>query len=141
MSSQFWLTQYFWKTNILSNQYAIVTKKNLSIKRKDPSILHVSPNVEDGSAIHCINFKPAKRNPHESIKGLQVQPNALVAFDCICLKNPLSHCLAMFPVSLAISDHRLNSRLQKNCKSKAKLKYVSECRKFSYCYGLCSLYT
>ena len=34
----------------------------------------------------------------------------LIAF---CLENPLSHCLALFPVSLAISDHRLNSRLQR----------------------------
>ena len=85
MSPQFWLTQFFRKTNIMNNQYAILicNKKKLSIKRKYPSVSHVSPNVEDGSPIHCINFKPTKRNPHKSIKGLQVQPIAQVAFDCI----------------------------------------------------------
>ena len=34
----------------------------------------------------------------------------LIAF---CLENPLSHCLVLFPVSLAISYHLLNSRLQR----------------------------
>ena len=34
----------------------------------------------------------------------------LIAF---CLKIPLSHCLALFPASLAIYDHHLNSRLQR----------------------------
>ena len=70
----------FW---IINMQSWYVTKKKLSIKRKYPSVLHVSPNVEDGSPIHCINFEPTNRNPHKSIKGLQVQPIAQVAFDCI----------------------------------------------------------
>ena len=86
MSPQFWLTQYFRKTNILNNQYAILIcnqKKLISIESNYPSVLHVSPNVEDGSPIHCINFEPTNRNPHKSIKGLQVQPIAQVAFDCI----------------------------------------------------------
>ena len=85
MWPQFWLTHFFVKTNILNNQYAILicTKKNLSIERKYTSVSHVSSNVEDGSPIHCINFKPTKRNPQKSIKGLQVQPIAQVVFDCI----------------------------------------------------------
>ena len=41
----------------------------------------------------------------------------LIAF---CMENPLSHCLALFPVSLTISDNRLNSRLQKKI-ARAKL--------------------
>ena len=43
-------------------------------------ISHVFPNVEESSPIHCIHFKPTKRELHKSIKGLQVQQ---VAFDCI----------------------------------------------------------
>ena len=105
----------------------------LSIELKFLLVLHVSPkNVEDGSPIHCTNLKPTNRNLHKSIKDLQVQPIARVAFDCILLENPLSHCLALFLVSLAISYHRLNSRFTKeNCKSKVEFKYVSEFRKFS----------
>ena len=53
-------------------------KKLLSIERKYLLGLHVSPNVEDGSPIYCIRFKPTKRDMHKSIRGLQVQP-----FDCI----------------------------------------------------------
>ena len=80
----FWLTQYFRKLIFwIFKKSWFVTKKKLSIERKYPSVLHVSPNVEDGSPIHCIHFKPTKRNPHKSIKGLQVQPIAQVAFDCI----------------------------------------------------------
>jgi len=74
-----WLTQYFRKLIF----WMICNKKKLSIERKYPSVSHVSPNVEDGRPIHCIHFKPTKRNPHKSIKGLQVQPIAQVAFDCI----------------------------------------------------------
>ena len=92
MSRQFWLTQYFRKTNNLSNQYAILVvtqnkakkkKKTLSIEHKYPLVLHVSPNGEDGSPIHSINFMPTKRNMHKSIKDLQVRPIAQVTFDCI----------------------------------------------------------
>ena len=92
----------------------ICNKKKLSIKRKYPSVLHVSPNVEDGSPIHCINFKPTNRN---SIRASRVfkfnllRKWLLIAF---CLEKPLSHCLALFPISLAIFNHRLNSRLQKS---------------------------
>ena len=88
ISPQFWLTQYFRKINILNNQYAIlICNPNIyiyiSVERTYPSVLHVSPNVDDGSPIHCINFEPTNRNPHKSIKGLQVQPIVQVAFDCI----------------------------------------------------------
>jgi hypothetical protein len=72
MSPQFWLSQYFRKTNILNNQYAILiyNKKKLSIERKYPSVLHVSPDVEDGSPIHCIKLEPTNKKLHKSIKGL-----------------------------------------------------------------------
>jgi hypothetical protein len=29
-------------------------------------VSHVSPNVEDGSPIHCIHFKPTKRDPQKT---------------------------------------------------------------------------
>jgi hypothetical protein len=76
-----------------------ITKKKLSIERKYPSILHVSPNVEDGSPIHCIKLELTNRNPHKSIKGLQVQPIVQVAFHCILfnLENPLSHLPRLVP--------------------------------------------
>ena len=100
---------------IINMQSWIVTKKRkkkkLLVEHKYSSVLHVSSNVEDSSPIHCINFKPTKRNSHESIRGLQVQP--IAAFDSILFGKILSHCLALFPVHLAISDHRLNSRLQR----------------------------
>ena len=88
LSPQFWLTQYSRKNSILNNKYAILicnhkTQNKLSIESNYPSVLHVSPNVEDGSPIHCINFEPTNRNPHKSIKGLQVQPIAQMACDCI----------------------------------------------------------
>ena len=67
------------KTNILNNEYAILIcyKKKLSIEFKYPSVSHVSSNDEDGSPIHCINFKPTKRNPHKSIKGLAIKDSTL----------------------------------------------------------------
>ena len=57
MSPQFWFTQYSREISILNNQYAILIcnkkkKEKLSIKRKYPSVSHVSPNVENGSPIH-----------------------------------------------------------------------------------------
>ena len=112
MSPQFWLTQYFRKTNILNNQYAILIcnqKKLKSIESNYPSVLHVSPNVEDGSPIHCINFKPTNRTCKRTSRVFKfnlLRKWLLIAF---CLENPLSHCLALFPVRLAISDHRFNS--------------------------------
>ena len=112
MSPQFWVPQYFRNFNIMNNQNKILIcnkKQNLSIERKYPLVSHVSSIVEDGSPIHCIYFMSTKRDMHKSIKDLQVQPIARVAFDCILLENPLSHCLALFLVSLAISDHRFNS--------------------------------
>ena len=75
-------------------QFWFVTKKKkkkLSIERKGPLVSHVSPNVKDGSLIHCIHFKPTKRDPHKSIMGLQVQPTAQVARDCILLGKKFSH--------------------------------------------------
>ena len=68
----------FW---IIKIQSWFVTKK--TINRAQVLEEHVSPNVEDGSPIHWIHFKPTKRDPHKSIKGFQVQPIAQVAFDCI----------------------------------------------------------
>ena len=84
MSPPFGVTQYFRKTNIFSNQNTILIckKKKLSIKRKYPLVWHVSPNVEDGSPIHCIHFKSTKRDMDKSIKGLQVQPTTHVVFGC-----------------------------------------------------------
>ena len=61
----------------------ICNQKKPSIKRKYPSVLRAPPNVEDGSPIHCINFKSTKKNMHKSIKGLQVHSIVQVAFDCI----------------------------------------------------------
>ena len=103
--------------------------------------MQVSPIVEEGSPIHCINFKLTKRNPHDSIKGLQVQPNyAQVAFDCILFKKNLSHIASPCSqlVSLSLITISTPDIYKGNCKSKAKLKYVSDCRKLSYYYGLCS---
>ena len=84
MSLQFLLTQYFRKTSILNNQYAILICKPNKVKSKKVK---------------------------KSRKWL------LIAF---CMESPLSHCLVLFPVSLAIYDHRLNSRLQKKI-ARAKL--------------------
>ena len=53
------------------------------MERKYPLVLHVSQIVEDGSLIYCKNFESTNRNPHKSIKGLQVQPIAQLAFECI----------------------------------------------------------
>ena len=54
---------------------------------------------------------------------------------CSCRHhNDTNICLAMFLVSLTIL---WSLGYEGNCKSKTELKYVSECRKFSYCYGLC----
>ena len=110
----------------------ICNKKKLSIERKYPLVLHVSPNVEDGSPIHCINFKPTNRNPHKSIKGLQIQPIAQVAFDCN-FSGKCSPCSQLVSLSLIIVSTLI---YKGNCKSKVELKYVSECRKFSYNYRL-----
>ena len=89
LSSQFWVIRYYRKFYILNNQNTIlICNKKLSIEHKYPSVLHVYPNVEDGSPIHCIHFKPTKRNPHKSIKGLQVQPIMQVAFDSILFGKP-----------------------------------------------------
>ena len=64
-----------------------------------------------------------------------------MAYDCILFgKSSLMHiALAMFRICLAIFDHRLKTKpvYKVNRESKAEVKYVSECRKFSYCYGLC----
>src|SRR6202022_4841426 len=70
----------FWNVKI---QSFFLTKQKLSIEHKYLLVSHVSPNVEDASPIHCIHFKPTKRDPHKSIKGLQVQLVAQLAFDCI----------------------------------------------------------
>ena len=85
MSPQIWVTQYFRRFHILNNKNTILicNQKYISIRHKYPLASHVFPNVEDGSPIHCIHFKPTKRDPHKSIKGLQVQPIAQVAFDYI----------------------------------------------------------
>jgi hypothetical protein len=83
MLLQIWVTQYIRKTNVLNNQNTLlICNIFFSIEWKYPSVLHVSPNVEDGSPIHCIHFKSTKRDLHKSIKGLQVQPIMQVVFDC-----------------------------------------------------------
>ena len=82
MSPQFWLAQYLRKI-LICNQQKEKKRKKISIEHKYPSVLHVSPNVEDGSPIHCINLEPTNKNPHKSIKGLQIQSIAQVALNCI----------------------------------------------------------
>ena len=66
------------KTNTLNNLNPILicNKRKLSIEHKYSLVSHVFPNVEDASPIHCIYFKPTKRDLHKSIK---------VAFNCILL--------------------------------------------------------
>ena len=93
MSPQFWVTQYFRKTNILNNQITIFicnkkTQENqdLIIEHKYPSNSYVSPN-NGSSLIHSIHFKPTHKDPHKSLKGLQVQPIVQMAFDCILFGN------------------------------------------------------
>ena len=61
----------FW---IIKIQSWFETKKNYQLSI---SIIW-SRMFEDGSPIHCIPFKPTKRDLHKSIKGLQVQPIAQV---------------------------------------------------------------
>ena len=74
--------------SIFNNQNTIlICVRILSIKCKYPLVSHVSPNVEDASPIHCVHFKATKRDPHKSIKGLQVQLIAQVAFDCILFEK------------------------------------------------------
>ena len=86
MSPQFWVTQYFRKTKILKDQNTIFICNRLTV---NPSVSHVSPNVGGASPIHCIHLKPTKRDPHKSIKGLQVQPIiAWMAFDFIVFGEP-----------------------------------------------------
>ena len=84
---QFWFTHYLRKTNILYDQNTILNcnkqTKTLSIEHKYPTVSHVSPNVEDGSPIHCIRFKPTKRYLHKSIKVSSSSTNCKVASDCI----------------------------------------------------------
>ena len=92
MPLQCWVTQYFRKYNVLNNQNTISIyykqTNKLSIERKQALVSHVSPNVEDGSPIHCIPSKPTKSDPHKSIKGPQVEPIMQVAFDCILFGKP-----------------------------------------------------
>ena len=142
MSPQLWLTQYlgkliFWIINMHSWVAKRKIRKNLSFEQKYPSISHVSPNVEDSSPIHCMNFKPTKKNPHKSIKGLQVQPIAQVAFDCIFMGKsshialPCSQLVSLSLITVSTPGYK------GNCKSKVEIKCVSECRQLSYCYRLC----
>ena len=95
----------FW---IINMQSWLATKKNeLSIEPKYPSVLHVSPNVEDGSPIHCIILSPQIETHIRASRVFKfnlLRNWFLIAF---CLENPLSHCLALFPVSLVASDHCL----------------------------------
>ena len=62
----------------------------MSIECKYLSVSHVYANVQDGSPIHFIHFKPTKRDMHKSIKGFRVQPIAQMASDCILFEKPLS---------------------------------------------------
>ena len=109
MSLQFWVTQYFRKTILLNNPNTIlICNKKLSIQRKYPLVSHVSPNVEDGSLIYCIHIKPTKTDPHKSIEGFQVEPNAQVAFDCICYENPLSQRAILDGMSIIFCQSCIN---------------------------------
>ena len=102
MSPQFWVTQWFRKSNVFKNQNTILiwNKKKIWIERKYPSIWHVSPKGEDGSPIHSIQFKPTKRHRHKTIKGPQVQLIAPMAFDCIFKENPLSQIAILYGMSI-----------------------------------------
>ena len=60
--------------------------EKLLIEHKYPSVLYVSPNV-DNSPIYSIHFKLTKRDLHKSLKGLQVQPFVQIAFNCILFGN------------------------------------------------------
>ena len=77
---------------IIKLQSSFVSKNKIKIKtlllieRNYPLVSHVSPKV-DNSPIHSIHFKPTKRDPHKSLKGLQVQPIVQIAFDCILFGN------------------------------------------------------
>ena len=90
MSPQFWLTQYFRKTNNLNKKYAILifNQKNYQLSINILRSRMFFQMLKMVAQIHCINFKPTKRNPQTSIKALQVQPIAQVAFDCILSAKP-----------------------------------------------------
>ena len=74
--------QFFFEINILNNQIQSWFVKILKINLAQVSF-GLACFSKDGCPIHCIQFKPTKRNPHKSIKGLEVQLIAQVAFDCI----------------------------------------------------------
>ena len=101
-----------------------------------PLVLHVSPNVEDGRPIHCIHFKHTKRNPHKSIKGLQVPPVVQVAFDCIFLENPLSQIAILDGMSIIFFCQSCTSLGQFVCHSKLlpHMRQASNIVLFSHSY-------
>ena len=61
MLPQFWVTLRKIITLNTQNTILICNKTKQSIKHKYPLVLNVSPNVVN-SPIHCIHFKPTKRD-------------------------------------------------------------------------------
>ena len=116
MSPQFWLTLYFRTTNNLNNQYAILIcnkKKNyqssVSILQSH-MFLQMLKMVAPSFAYTSSPKRDSRIRASRVVKFNLLRKWLLIAF---CLKIPLSHCLALFPASLAIYDHHLNSRLQR----------------------------
>ena len=85
MSPQFWVTRYFRKNDILSNQNTILicNQKKLSNECKYPSVSHVSFTCWRWwyDLLHPLQVH--KERPAKDHQGLQVQPIAQVAFHCI----------------------------------------------------------
>ena len=124
MSPQFWLTQYSRKTNILNNQYAILisNKKRRSYQLSVSNLqfclfLQMLKTVAHSIASTSSPQRETRIRASRVFKFNLLRKWLLIAF---CLKNPLSYCLALFPVILVISDHCLKSRLQKKI-ARAKL--------------------
>ena len=109
LSPQFWITQYFknlifW---IIKIQSWFITQ-NLWIEYEYPSVLHVSPNVEDGSPIHCIHW--ASR----AFKFNLFRKWFFIAF----LENPLSQIVLLdgigitfYPSCISLGQFVCNSKL------------------------------
>ena len=122
-SPQFWLTRYFRKTNILNDQYAILIFNQTKNYQSSVGILRscmflqmlkkVAYSIASTSSPQRETCIRASR----AFKFNLLRKWLLIAF---CMENSLSHCLPLFPISLAISNHCLNSRLQ-NKIARAKL--------------------
>ena len=116
MSPQFWLTQHFRKTNNLNNQYAILicnktinSQSSVSIHRSR-MLLQMLKMVAQSIAYTSSPQRETRIRASRVLRFNLLRKWLLIAF---CLENPLSHCLTLFPTSLAISDHCLNSQSQR----------------------------